>query len=93
MIATNYSNLRENLKDYMDRVTDDYETLVVTRKKDRNVVMLSEEAYSNMIENLYIMGNHEYYAELLKSKRQLEEGKTVSKTMEDLRAMEGEDGE
>ena len=29
MLAVNYSTLRDNMKSYMDRVTDDYETMVV----------------------------------------------------------------
>ena len=31
MLAANYSNVRENLKDYCDRVVDN-ETVIVTRK-------------------------------------------------------------
>ena len=42
MLAVNYTNLRENMKTYMDKVTDDYETMIVTRKDNKNVVMLSE---------------------------------------------------
>ena len=45
MLAVNYTNLRENMKTYMDKVTDDYETMIVTRKDNRNVVMISEESY------------------------------------------------
>ena len=74
MIATNYSTLRDNLKEYMDRVCDDYDTLVVTRKHDRNVVMISEESYNNMLENMYILGNRENYDRLLEAKRQVEAG-------------------
>ena len=37
MLAVNYSNLRDNMKNYMDQVTDDYETMIVTRKNNRNV--------------------------------------------------------
>ena len=55
MLAVNYTNLRENMKNYMDKVTDDYETMIVTRKNNRNVVMMSEESYNNLMENLYLM--------------------------------------
>ena len=48
MIAANYSTLRDNLKDYCDKVCDDNETLVVTRKADRNVVLISIERYTEM---------------------------------------------
>lgn len=75
MIATSYSDLRSNLKEYMDRVCDDYEPVTIARKGDgRNVVMLSEESYNNILENMYILGNRENYEWLMQSMRQLEEG-------------------
>ena len=75
MLAVNYTNLRENMKHYMDVVTDDYETMIVTRKDNKNVVMISEESYNNLIENVYVMGNKANYDWLMESKAQLENGK------------------
>ena len=43
MLAVNYTNLRDNMKRYMDQVTDDYETMIVTRKNNKNVVILKEK--------------------------------------------------
>lgn len=77
MIATNYTELRENLKSYMDQVTDNYETMIITRKNNRNVVMISEESYNNLMENIYIMGNKANYNWLMESKKQLENGKSA----------------
>ena len=74
MLAVNYTNLRDNMKTYMDKVTDDYETMIVTRKDNKNVVMLSEEAYNNLMENVYVMGNKANSAWLMESKEQLEKG-------------------
>ena len=74
MLAVNYSNLRDNMKAYMDKVTNDYETMIVTRKDNRNVVMLSEESYNNLMENVYILGNRANYDWLMQSKAQLENG-------------------
>ena len=74
MIAVNYTTLRENMKSCMDKVTDDYETLIVTRKDNKNVVMISEEAYNNLIENIYVVGNRANYDWLMESKAQLEQG-------------------
>ena len=74
MLAVNYSNLRDNLKDYCDKVSDDFETVIVTRKDDKNVVIISLEEYNNLRENLYIMSNPKNYSRLLESKRQLETG-------------------
>ncbi len=58
----------------MDKVSDDFETLIVTRKKNKNIVMISEETYNNMMENMHLIGNEENYKWLMESKRQLEEG-------------------
>lgn len=74
MLAVNYSNLRDNLKDYCDKVSDDFETVIVTRKDEKNVVIISLEEYNNLKENLYIMSNPKNYSRLLESKRQLETG-------------------
>ena len=75
MIALNYSQLRENMKTYLDMVTDDFETLVITRKENKNVVVISEEAYNNLLENIYIMGEKANYDWLMESKAQYESGK------------------
>ena len=61
MLAVNYTNFRENMKDYMDKATNDYETMIVTRKNNKNVVMISEETYNNLMENVYVMGNKSNY--------------------------------
>lgn len=74
MLAVNYTNLRENMKSCLDKVTDDYETLIVTRKDNRNVVIISEEAYNNLLENVHVMGNKVNYDWLMESKAQLERG-------------------
>lgn len=74
MLAVNYTNLRDNMKMYLDKVTDDYETMIVTRKDNKNVVMISEESYNNLMENIYVMGNKENYDWLMKGKAQLENG-------------------
>lgn len=74
MLAVNYTNLRDNMKAYMDKVTDDYETIIITRKDNKNVDMLSEETYNNLMENVYIMGNKANYDWLMESKAQLEKG-------------------
>ena len=74
MIALNYSQFRENMKANLDLVTDDYETLIITRKDNKNAVIMSEEMYNNLMKNIYIMSNKNNYYWLMESKRQLEKG-------------------
>ena len=45
MLAVNYTTMRNNLKEYCDKATDNGETIIVTRKEDRNVVLISLEQY------------------------------------------------
>ncbi|HZK85220.1 MAG TPA: type II toxin-antitoxin system Phd/YefM family antitoxin [Desulfosporosinus sp.] len=88
MLAVNYSTYRSKLKEYCDRVTDDSETIIATRKDEKNVVIMSLDEYNNNMENLKLLKNPSYFIELFKSLKQLNEGKIVIKTMEELEARE-----
>ena len=46
MLAVNYSTIRNKLKDYCDKVTDEYETVIITRKDEKNLVMVSLDEYN-----------------------------------------------
>ena len=85
MLAVNYSTLRNNLKDYCDTVTDDYETVIVTRKDGKNVVIISLDEYNALAK---AAKNGEYLSMLDRSMAQLESGNAVVKTMEELEGME-----
>ena len=87
MLAINYSTIRSNLKDYCDKATDENETIIVTRKGEKNVVLISLEQYNEFVRN---MKNTEYLNKIDKSMKQVEEGKVVTKTIEELEAMEDE---
>lgn len=65
-------NLSINFEKYMNKVINDNQVMVVTRKDNKNVVMLSEETYNNLMENIYVTGNKENYDWLMESKKQLE---------------------
>lgn len=73
MIAVNYTNIRENLKTYCDKVNDDDETIIITRKDNKNVVLLSQNEYNNMLENIKILKDPKYLIKLYKSMKKLED--------------------
>ena len=54
MVAVNFSALRSNLKTYCDAATRDAETIVVTRRNEENVVLMSLESYNNLMENVFL---------------------------------------
>ena len=88
MLAVNYTNLRDNMKAYMDKVTDDFETMIVTRKDNKNVVMISEETYNNLMENAYLLGNKANFDWLMESKLQLEKGNVSIQNLVEVNANE-----
>ena len=71
MLAVNYSAIRNNLKSYCDKATDENETVIVTRKDEKNVVIISLEQYNSMMK---AARNAEYLAKIDRSMQQLERG-------------------
>ena len=49
MLAVNYSTIRKKFKDYCDKVTNEFETVIVTRKDEKNVVIISLEEYNSIM--------------------------------------------
>ena len=72
MLAVNYSTIRNNLKTYCDQATDNNETVIVTRKDEKNVVILSLEKYNQIMKTTR---NAEYLAMLDRGIAQLSAGK------------------
>jgi antitoxin YefM len=75
MLAANPSDVRKNLKDFMDKVVDDNEPLIITRPSGRDVVMLSKDEYDNIIENIHVLENKANREWLLLGMKQAESGK------------------
>ncbi len=55
MDAVSYSDLRQNLKAYLDRVYHDHDPLIVTRKNSENLVILSVGEYNSLLETSYLL--------------------------------------
>ena len=87
MLAVNYSTIRSKLKDYCDKATDDNETVIVTRKDEKNVVIMSLDKYNDIMR---AARNAEYLDMIDRSMGQIHQGKVVVKTMEELEEMANE---
>lgn len=85
MLAVNYSTIRENLKAYCDKVTDNNETVIVTRKGEKNVVIISLEEWNELQR---AAKNAEYLAKLNRAVADLGSGRVVTKSLDELGAME-----
>ena len=87
MLAVNYSTIRGKLKDYCDRVSDDNETVIVTRKGEKNVVILSLDEYNEIMK---ASKNAAYLDKINRAIAQIENGDVVKKTMKELENMADE---
>jgi antitoxin YefM len=75
MLAIAGSKVRSHFKEICDKVVDDVESVIVTRSRGENVVMISEAEYNNMIENFRIFSNPERYQKIKNGILQYEQGK------------------
>ena len=48
MFTTTISDFRKNIKKYLDRVTENFETLIINRGKDNGVVIISLDEYNSL---------------------------------------------
>lgn len=74
MNAVNYSDLRRNLKTYLDQVYEDQETLIVARKNNENVVLISVNEYNSLIETGYLLSSEANVKHLIESMQQARSG-------------------
>lgn len=82
--------LRQNLSAVMDQVNDDHEPVIVTRAGGKPVVLLSLEDYDAMDETAYLLSSPANKAALLAAIAEAHDGLTVTKTLDELKAMEAE---
>jgi antitoxin YefM len=80
MLAVKSMDVRENFKSLCDKVFMG-ETVIVSRPKNENIVMMSESEYNEIMK---AKRNAEYLAMLDKSMAEAEAGGFITKTMDEL---------
>lgn len=81
MIAANFSEFRTNLKEYLDSVEDNNETLVIKRKTGKGAVMISLDEYNSMMETMHLLSSKTNAARLYESIEQMKSGKTETQAL------------
>ena len=84
MRTANYTDFRANLKDYMDTVIDDCETVIINRGNNKGVVMISLEEYNSLKETEYIMSSPEMMEVIRKGDEDIKNGNGSKIDIEDL---------
>ena len=84
MEITTYSNFRQHLKSFLDKVMESKTPLYVKRTKGEGVVVLSKSDYESMEETLYLLSSEKNRTHLLESIKQAEKGEVEIVKMEEL---------
>ena len=82
MSTITYSAARENFAETMDRVCDNHQPIVVTRQKQRSVVILSLEDYEALNETAYLLRSPTNARRLLAATKQLDSRRGKSRKLD-----------
>ena len=72
--VVSYTDLRANLRGYMDAVCDNHAPLWITRKKSRSVVLIAEDDYESLMETVHLLRSPANTKRLLESIQQAVSG-------------------
>ena len=81
MDTISYTAARANLAKTMDKVVNDHTPVIITRKREMPVVMVSLEDYQAMEETTYLLRSPANARKLLESIGELEAGHGVQKEL------------
>ncbi len=75
MRAITYTSARNNLAGTMKKVCDDHAPIIVTRKNNEAVILMSLEDYEALTETAYLMQSPKNAKRLIESIEELNTGK------------------
>ncbi|MBO7910688.1 type II toxin-antitoxin system prevent-host-death family antitoxin [Vibrio sp. G41H] len=77
MNIISFTEARNSLKSVLDRVVDDSDVTVITRRDSEDAVVMSLDHFNSMQETLYLMSSPKNAERLAESIAQLEAGNTT----------------
>lgn len=83
MLTTTISDFRKDIKSYLDKVTSNFETLIINRGKDNGVVIMSLEEYNSLSATHHELSSKENEKRLDSAIQKLKSGKTFGKKLLD----------
>lgn len=79
MLITTFSDFRKDIKSYLDKVTQNYETLIINWGKDTGVVVISLEEYNALKSTQHELSSRHNQQRLDESIESLKSGKKSAK--------------
>jgi antitoxin YefM len=84
MLTTTISDFRKDIKQYLDRVTNDFETLIINRGKDSGVVIMSLDEYNSLFATYHEMSSKTNEKRLDSAIEKLKTGSLIQKDLLEL---------
>ena len=81
MKTISFSDARSNLKAVLDRIVDDADTTIITRRDSEDAVVMSLDYYNSLMETIYLLRSPANAEHLNKSIAQFKAGKIVKKEL------------
>ena len=81
MVVTSISDFRKDIKSYFDRVSKNFETLIINRGKDSGIVMMSLDEYNSLMATNYELSSKANEQRLDSAVEKLKTGKSFSKNL------------
>jgi antitoxin YefM len=81
MKVITYSEARSALKTVLDRVHDDADVTVISRRDGADAVVMSLEHYESLMETMHLLGTPANAAHLAKSIAQHKSGKALRRAL------------
>jgi len=75
MIAANYTEFRNELKNYLDNVEFNNETLIIKRGSGKGTVLISLDEYNSIMETLHLLSSKKNAKRLFESIEQMKSGR------------------
>ncbi|MCQ6959961.1 type II toxin-antitoxin system Phd/YefM family antitoxin [Mucilaginibacter aquariorum] len=80
-MITTYTDFRQQLKSYLDKVRSSHSPLFVTSANGEDVVVLSKSDYESMEETFYLLKNPKNAARLLQGIEDYEKGSGTERSL------------
>lgn len=81
MLTTSISDFRKDIKRYFDKVTENFETLIINRGKDNGVVIMSLAEYNSLRATQHELSSKENEKRLDSAIDKLKSGNSSSKNL------------
>ncbi len=81
MLVANISDFRKDIKSYLDKVSRNFETLIINRGKDENIVVMSLNEYNSLMATNYELSSRKNEMRLDSAIEKLKEGKSFAKDL------------